>query len=150
MADSNILTAVTDYYHNNAICSVIVSLMLTLDPSPTVSLIYQCLSVLLVHAEWLGFLIIFCPLLPQLMERTGSQMSYEGSTFIGKLEELSLSALPLELLLLVVVVGGCTVVAAALPRIASSLHSSRRQWREWKETHGNCGRQKGVLADFAS
>lgn len=29
-------------------------------------------------------------------------MSYEGSTFIGKLEELSLSGLPLEL----VVVGG--------------------------------------------
>lgn len=67
-------------------------------------------------------------------------MSYEGSTFIGKLEELSLSGLPLEL---VVVVGGCTVVAAALTGIASSLHSSRRQWREWKETDGNYGRQRG-------
>lgn len=82
-------------------------------------------------------------------------MSYEGSTFIGKLEELSLSGLPLELELevavaVVVVVGGCTVVAAALTGIASSLHSSRRQWREWKETHGNCGRQKGEVADVAS
>lgn len=58
-------------------------------------------------------------------------MSYKGSTFIGKLEELSLSGLPLEL---VVGVGGgeCIVVAEALKRIASLLHSSRRQWRDWK------------------
>lgn len=82
-------------------------------------------------------------------------MSFEGSTFIGKLEELSLSGLSLELELVVVVVGCvCTVVvAAALTGIASSLHSSRRQWRqwrEWKETDGDCGRQKGVVADIAS
>lgn len=111
----------------------------------------SCLSVLLVHAEWLGFLTVFYPLLPQLMEQPGAPVSYEGSTFISKLEELSLSGLPLELAVVVLLVGGgCTVVAAALTGIASSLHSSRRQWREWKETAGNCGRQKGVVAGVAS
>lgn len=74
-------------------------------------------------------------------------MSYKRSTFIGKLEELSLSGLPLEL---VVVVWGCTVVAAALTGVASSLHGSRRQWRERIETEGNCGRQKGIVRDPAS
>ena len=66
------------------------------------------------------------------------------------LEELSLSGLPLEV---VVVVVGCVctvVVAAALTGIASSLHSSRRQWREWKETDGDCGRKKGVGANIAA
>lgn len=76
-------------------------------------------------------------------------MSYVGNTYIGKLEELSLSGLPL-VVVVVVVEGGCSVVAAALTGIASSLHSSRRQWREWKETDGYCGRQKGVVADIES
>lgn len=79
-------------------------------------------------------------------------MSYDGSTFIGKLEELCLSGLPL-----VVVVGRacvrmcvcCTVVAAELTGTASSLHSSRRQWRECKETVDR-GSQEGVVADVAS
>ncbi|KAK5865699.1 hypothetical protein PBY51_019947 [Eleginops maclovinus] len=75
-------------------------------------------------------------------------MSFEESTFIGKLEELSLSGLPLELV--VVVGGGCIVVAAALTTIASSLHRSRRQGREGRDTHGNCGRQKGVVTGIAS
>lgn len=111
-------------------------------------LIVSCLSVLLVHAEWLGFLIIFCPLLPQLMEQPGARMSYKGSTFIGKLEELSLSGLPLELR----VRGGSTVVvvvAAAQTGVASSLHGSRRQWRQWKETEGNCSWQKEAVTDPA-
>lgn len=72
-------------------------------------------------------------------------MSYQKNIFIGKLEELSLSGLLLEL---VVVVVGCTVVAAALSGTASSLHSSRR--KEWKEADGNCERQRGVVADTAS
>lgn len=56
------------------------------------------LSGVLVHAECLGFIVIFCPLLPPLMEQLGARMSYEGSTLIGKLEELSLSVSLLELL----------------------------------------------------
>lgn len=40
-------------------------------------------------------------------------------------------------------------MAAALTGIASSLHSSRRHWTEWKATD-DCGRQKGVVADVVS
>lgn len=92
-----ILTAVTNYYHNNPVCYCLLNAYN--GPLPHCIQTVPCLSVLLVHAEWLGFLIIFYPLLPQ---QRGAPMSYEGSTFIGKLEELSLSGLPLEL----VVVGG--------------------------------------------
>lgn len=47
-------------------------------PPPSVSPAVLRLSLLLVHAEWLGFLLIFSPLLPQLMEQPGARMSWEA------------------------------------------------------------------------
>lgn len=96
---SSFLTAVTDYYHNNLVCSDIVCLPWT---PPSLHLVSILLFILLVCTQWLGFLIIIYLLLPQLKEQPAARMSSERSTFIGKLEELSLSGLPLEL---VVVVG---------------------------------------------
>lgn len=99
--------------------------MITPDPSPTVS----CSSVLLVHADWLGFLTIFCPLLPQLLEQTGAQISFERSTFIGNLEELSLSGLR--------VVGGEAVVYSGGSSVDgdSILISQKPQAVEGGESH---------------
>lgn len=67
------------------------------------------------------------------------------STFIGKLEEFSLSGLPLA--------GGGGVYSgdsSTHTGIASSLHSSRRQWREQGEADGHRGSRKGVATDTAS
>lgn len=46
--------------------------------------------------------------------------------------------------------GGCTVVAGAFTGIASSLHSSRRQAREWSGTRGKLGTRGGEVADVGS
>lgn len=69
-------------------------------------------------------------------------MSYEGSTFYrqvgGAQSEWFTAAGGGEGVVVGVYSGGSSVDGG----IASSLHSSRRQWREWKETNGNCVRQK--------
>lgn len=76
------------------------------------------------------------------MEQPGAPVSYEGSTFIGKLEELSLSGLPLEQELVVVgggvysggsSVDGDSILIAQQPKAVEGVE--RNGWKLW-ETEG--------------
>lgn len=83
------------------------------------------------------------------MEQPGAPVSYEGSTFISKLEELSLSGLPLELAVVVLLVGGGlysggssvdgdSILIAQQPKAVEGVE--RNGWKLW-ETEGSSGRR---------
>lgn len=104
--------------------------MLTQEPSPAVNHSH-CFSAILVRAEWLGFLLIFSPQLPQLREHPGAQISYEKGIFFSVCVFFYQQVEGVQSEWFTAAAGGgvCSGDSSTHRDSIPLLHSSQRQWR---------------------